>query len=251
MIQGIILAAGRGSRLGHLTENKPKSFNKSGNKRYIDIIIDNFINNKINKLNIVVGYKKNLFKNFPFKKVHNPKWNSSNIFYSLSRADKILKLDTCIISYADIIYDQEAIELLIKTKGDIVILNNTNWKKVWKLRFKNPLDDLETFKVSKKKNIKYLIDIGGRPKLISSIKGQFAGLFKITPRGWKMISKYIKVNKVDIMKLDITSFFSQLIKKNKKIIRVVDYKKSWFEIDTLSDYKNYKIYKRKIKRSKL
>ena len=36
MLQGIILAAGRGSRLGRLTENKPKSFNKTGNKRYID-----------------------------------------------------------------------------------------------------------------------------------------------------------------------------------------------------------------------
>ena len=42
--------------------------------------------------------------------------------------NKLLKLDTCIISYADIIYDNEAIKLLMKTKGDIVILNNTNWK---------------------------------------------------------------------------------------------------------------------------
>ena len=42
MLQGIILAAGRGSRLGRLTKNKPKSFNKSSNKRYIDIVIDNF-----------------------------------------------------------------------------------------------------------------------------------------------------------------------------------------------------------------
>ena len=40
MLQGIILAAGRGSRLGYLTEKKPKSFNKSGDKRYIDIIIN-------------------------------------------------------------------------------------------------------------------------------------------------------------------------------------------------------------------
>ena len=131
MLQGIILAAGRGSRLGHLTEYKPKSFNKSGNKRYIDIIIDNFNNNNINKLNIIVGYKKNLFKNFPYKKILNQQWKSSNIFYSLSRANKILKLNTCIVSYADIIYDKVINQLLIKTKGDIVVLNNANWKKVW------------------------------------------------------------------------------------------------------------------------
>ena len=51
-------------------------------------------------------------------------------------------------------------------------------EKSLKLRFKNPLDDLETFNFSKK-DIKYLTDIGGKPKSISSIKGQFAGLFKI------------------------------------------------------------------------
>ena len=68
MIKGIILAAGRGSRLGHLTKKKPKSFNKTNNKRYIDIVIDNFKENNIHDINIVVGYKKNLFKKFPQKK---------------------------------------------------------------------------------------------------------------------------------------------------------------------------------------
>ena len=87
MIKGIILAAGRGSRLGHLTKKKPKSFNKTNNKRYIDIVIDNFKENNINDINIVVGYKKNLFKKFPQKKILNNKWKSTNIFYSLSQKD--------------------------------------------------------------------------------------------------------------------------------------------------------------------
>ena len=245
MLQGIILAAGRGSRLGYLTEKKPKSFNKSGDKRYIDIIINNFIKNNINKINIVVGYKKHLFKNFPYKKIINKEWKSSNIFFSLNKANKVLQSNTCIISYADIIYDQEAISLLAKAKGDIVILNNVNWKKIWKLRFKNPLNDLENFDYFKSSNTRYLKKIGGKPQSLSNIKGQFAGLFKISPKGWKIISKFIKINKIDIIKLDITSFFSQFLKKNKKVISVVNYKKSWFEIDTLSDYKNYKIYKYK------
>ncbi len=126
MLQGIILAAGRGSRLGRLTESKPKSFNKTGDKRYIDIIIDNFKKNNIQKINIITGYKKNLFRKFPQKKILNQKWKSSNIFYSLSRASKILKINTCIISYSDIIYDHEALKILIEEKGDIVILNNIN-----------------------------------------------------------------------------------------------------------------------------
>ena len=47
MINGIILAAGRGSRLKRLTRDKPKSFNKFKNKSFLDLIIKNFENNKI------------------------------------------------------------------------------------------------------------------------------------------------------------------------------------------------------------
>ena len=42
-------------------------------------------------------------------------------------------------------------------------------------RFKNPLDDLETL-IIQKKNVKYLTGIGEKPKSMSLIKGQFAGL---------------------------------------------------------------------------
>ena len=39
MINGIILAAGRGSRLKNLTKYKPKSFNKFKNKYSIFILV--------------------------------------------------------------------------------------------------------------------------------------------------------------------------------------------------------------------
>ena len=58
-----------------------------------------------------------------------------------------------------------------------------------------------------------------------------------------MISEFNKLHNVNVKKLDITSFFSQFIKKNKKIIKVVDYSNSWFEIDTLNDFKNIKLIK--------
>ena len=58
-----------------------------------------------------------------------------------------------------------------------------------------------------------------------------------------MILEFIKLHNTNIKKIDITSFFSKFIKKNKKIIKVVDYDKSWYEIDTLNDFKKYKVYK--------
>ena len=71
----IILAAGRGSRMGSLTKKNPKSFVKIyKNKRLIDNIIENFeklgFNNKI----IITGYKSKQFNQFrKIKKIKNDK----------------------------------------------------------------------------------------------------------------------------------------------------------------------------------
>ena len=236
-MHGIILAAGRGSRLKKLTFSKPKTFNKFRGKRYIDIILNNFDQNNINKVNIVVGYKKNFFDEFRFKKILNDKWKNTSIFFSLYCARKILSKNTCLVSYSDIIYKKKALEILKKTRGDIVILNNKNLKKTWKKRFKKPLMDLETFNYSKKNNSKYLNNIGEKPKSLNTIQGQFAGIFKITPIGWKKILEFIKKENININKLDITSFFSKFVRKYKNMIKIVDYDQMWFEVDTIKDFK--------------
>ena len=88
----IILAAGRGSRMGNLTKNKPKSFVKiDKNKRLIDKVIENFENLGFKKITIITGYKNNQFKQFKkIDKIKNEKWKTTNIFGSLICADKIL-----------------------------------------------------------------------------------------------------------------------------------------------------------------
>ena len=61
----IILAAGRGSRMGNLTKNKPKSFVKIyKNKKLIDKVIENFENLGLSKTIIITGYKSDQFNQF-------------------------------------------------------------------------------------------------------------------------------------------------------------------------------------------
>ena len=235
MINGIILAAGRGSRLKRLTRDKPKSFNKFKNKSFLDLIIKNFENNKIKKLNIITGYKHYLFNKFKVKKFLNKDWNKTNIFFSLYKAKKILENHDCIISYSDIIYNKKAIKILKESKGEIVVLNNINWRSLWKTRFKNPLNDLETFKSKIYKKKKYLIDIGQKPKNFSQINGQFCGLFKITPSGWKKITKLISSSDINYKSLDITSLLSLITKEYSYLVKIEDYRDEWYEIDTLKD----------------
>ena len=68
-----------------------------------------------------------------------------------------------------------------------MILIGTNFKK----RFKNPLKDAETFNFDKKN---YLKAIGDKTNSLEKIKGQYMGLFKITPRGWKNKKTFNKIS---------------------------------------------------------
>jgi L-glutamine-phosphate cytidylyltransferase len=234
----IILAAGRGSRMGNLTKNKPKSFVKiDKKKRLIDKVIENFENLGFKKTTIITGYKSDHFKEFKkIKKIKNRKWKTTNIFGSLICANKLLTKNQCIISYADILYEKDAIEILNKSKikKGIIILSYMHWKKYWKERFNNPLSDLETFLTNGKNQ---LVEIGNRTNSYKDIKGQYMGVFKIDPNSWQKIKKHLFKNVKDLNKIDITALFQLIIKKKICDIYVLEYKKKWFEIDNIKDYK--------------
>ena len=230
---GIILAAGRGSRLKNLTKSNPKCLLKFKGKTLLEQIINNLKENNITEIYLVSGYKSKKILTKDVKKIHNKMWADSSIFNSLHLCSKILKKKKCIISYSDIYYDKNCIKALKKTKGNISILSNSGWKKLWRKRFNNPLKDLESFKI--KKN--YLYEIGDKVNKLKEIEGQFMGLFKIKPEGWNKILAHRKnYYNENTKKTDITNFFKSLIQEYKKSIYVkkVDYQ--WYEIDFYKDY---------------
>ena len=234
----IILAAGRGSRMGKLTNKLPKSFVKiSPKKRLIENIIENFRKFGFKSVYTITGYQSKKFKMLKhIKTIKNNNWNNTNIVGSLLCADKILSKHETLISYADIYYDKEALKLLtqVKKKNCIVLLSYKHWKKYWKKRFKNPLNDLETFKIDKNKR---LIEIGNRTNSYKNIHGQYMGLFKIDQLAWKKVKSLISKDKKKFMKTDITNLFKIVLRKKLFNIYVKEYKNKWFEIDNINDYK--------------
>lgn len=57
-MQAVICAAGRGSRVAHLTEKYPKALLPVGDKRVIEHILEALVVSGITKVVIIVGYKK-------------------------------------------------------------------------------------------------------------------------------------------------------------------------------------------------
>ena len=242
-MRGIILAAGRGKRLKKLTSNKPKCLLRlSSGETLFSENVKNFKKNNIKKIAVVVGYKKKMLPSNGFKKFNNTNWNNSNILKSLLCAKAWLEKYTCLISYSDIFYNYKALEILKKSKGSVNILYHEKWEKIWKKRFKNPFCDLETFKINRNNELE---EIGKKAFKKSDIEGQYIGLIKITPKGWRDISKTIKkLSKKDIKKMDMTNFLSFFIKKKKNKVNVSKYSGNWFEIDNSKDYKILRRYEK-------
>ena len=232
-MRAIILVAGRGTRLPKNLSKNPKSFLKIGKYTIIDKLIENFTFLGINKIALVTGYKKNKFNKFKLKTFHNEKWKKPNMVYSLNKANDWLSKDECIVSYGDILYEKKAIKNLIKEKHSLSILYDPFWKKLWTKRFVNPLSDAETFKISKKNKI---LEIGKKTSSYKDIQGQYMGLMKFQPKGWKQFKNCLKNDfKNKYSNLYLTDIFQKLIEK-KIFIKSSKYIGRWAEVDSKKDY---------------
>ena len=231
-MRAIILAAGRGSRLPKHLSLKPKVLLKVGSETILHKQIQNFQSIGIKNIALVTGYKADKFLKFKLKKFHNNKWMKTNMVYSLNKANQWLKNYTCIVSYGDIIYEKKALKNLLFSKNDIVISYDKNWKKLWKKRFKNPLEDAETFKISKKK----IKEIGKKTRNINEIQGQYMGLIKFKPQGWRKFKECLKKDfRGKFNSLYLTDIFQKLIQKKIQICGT-KYTGKWAEVDSEKDY---------------
>lgn len=67
----LVLAGGRGTRLGSLTKNCPKPLLKILNKKFLDYLLFDIARHGFKKIIIIAGYKGNLFKPYHKKKILN------------------------------------------------------------------------------------------------------------------------------------------------------------------------------------
>ncbi len=236
IMKGIILAAGRGSRMGDKTKDLPKGLTQLYGKSLIEHQVDKMKNAGIEEVGVVRGYRaeKICFEGLSY--FDNLRWSESNMVRSLCCADTWLTKDTCIVSYSDILYEARAVSLLMNCEEDIAITYNTNWLEIWSERFDNPLSDAETFEVSEQG---YITEIGGHADNIDQIKGQYMGLLKFSEKGWKQVGEYLAdLEEKAIDKLDMTSLLSGMLHKGIRIYGI-PYDGLWLEIDSESDLKLY------------
>jgi len=235
-VKAIILAAGRGRRMGQVTQEKPKCMTVFNGKPLIEWQLEALQASGVEDIAIVRGYRGQQLAEYTSIFFENRRWAKTNMVCSLMCATEWLERFTCIVTYSDIFYNATAVQVLRKCSAELSITYDPDWLALWLRRFDEPLDDAESFVLD---DLGYLKAIGQPAKSVEDIQGQYMGLIKFTPTGWSKVTKFLDgLSRQEIDRLDMTALLSSLI-YNGVTISAVPVVGPWGEVDSETDLRTY------------
>jgi len=233
--RALILAAGRGSRAGSVTANRPKCLLPLAGHPLLDWQLMALKKAGISEIRLVTGYLANRLAPYRLESFHNSHWNTSSIVSSLLVASHWLQESASLVAYSDIVYHPDWIELLKSAPGDITIAYDTMWRQLWEERFEHAEVDAESFR----EDDGVVSEIGQKVTSLDSIQGQYIGLIKLTPSGWSQILTCLSgISEQEVRGLDVTALLAHLIASGARV-RGVSIAGRWCEVDTVKDLMLY------------
>lgn len=234
----ILLAAGRGSRLGERTKDRPKCMCELGGRTLLSRCLESLEQAGIQRENIgiVTGYRSEMFDVPGVVFFHNAQWEQTNMFCSLLEAKEWLEQEPCIVCYSDIVFSPHAIQALMRSTAPLSLTYYTGFWSLWCIRMENPLSDLETFKMDEQGN---LTEIGKKPQNRDDIQGQYMGLIQFTPESWAWVNETIRHPlPKPVAKLDMTTLLQGMLDRGYSI-QTIATDELWLECDTQQDLEAY------------
>lgn len=249
----IILAAGQGTRLRPLTDDRPKCMVEVNGKSLIDRQLSVMLSCGIREedITIVAGYRSDVLKkHFEKRAIHfivNDAYESTNMVCSLMCAENLMKSEEdIIISYGDIIYETRVFRKILDARDEISVIVDDGWYEYWSGRCENPLDDAETLMFD---NESFLTEIGQKTADLSKVQSQYIGLMRFKGNGLKAVLDIsVEAKKRseagiplwrterNYSKMYMTDLLQGLIDEEHKL-RAVHIRRGWFEIDDAEDLK--------------
>lgn len=237
-MKAIILVAGQGTRLRPYTEQCPKALVELFGKPILAHQINALKQQGIDDISLVTGYQADQLQSYGHC-YHNPLFEQTNMVYSLFQALDVLESgEDIIVSYGDIVCDQEVVEALVKAPHDISVVADKGWRDYWQRRMPNPLADAESFKLKADGSIR---ELGKKAQSYADIQAQYIGLFKLSANILpSVIAFYQSMDRAadydgqGFDQMYMTSFLQALIDSGQRLSPVF-VQRGWVEIDTTED----------------
>ena len=168
----IVLAAGTGSRLAPLTDDRPKCLVELGGKPLLQWTLDAAAATGIDEVVVIGGYRADQLRRFDVTLVVNEDFATTNMVHTLFLAREHFG-DGFVMSYGDIVYAPDVLRRVAAVPSGVHVVVDRQWRSYWERRFDDPLQDAETLRFGADGAI---FEIGSKPQSYAQIEAQYIGL---------------------------------------------------------------------------
>ncbi len=242
-MKAIILAAGQGTRLKKYTENLPKGMLSFMGKTIIERQIEMYRKCGIENIIVVRGFAADKIAYKGVQYYENEDYANTNMVESLMAAKSEFD-DDIILSYSDILFENQMLGTMMKSSADFAVAVDDNWKEYWKKRYGRIDFDTESLSINKDGSI---VELGLENPKIEDIDARYVGLLKFSKEGLKYIEKIMENAYIDfgdkpwqqsgktVRKAYMTDLLNAVIESGNTV-KTVHFCNGWIEFDTNEDY---------------
>lgn len=233
-MKALILAAGKGSRIQHVSQGLPKSMLPLGDETLISHSLNLLKKKGIKEIVVVTGYKRQqLMKHISgvwgddVDYIFNPHYSTTNVLYSFWLGLKKIEDKDFIFLHADTVFSEDILEKVMLTKMDqsglLIAID------------KHKCDD-EAMKVSLN-NRGFVVNITKEMSL-DECSGEFIGLAKISKRICSQLNESAeKVLEEGLFQSYFEYCIQRLINEKELPVQSCDITGlAWREVDFEEDY---------------
>jgi L-glutamine-phosphate cytidylyltransferase len=187
-MKAIVIAAGRGKRLGVHTEEVPKCMVQVGDRPMLAWQWQAMKSAGVEELVLIRGYKGDVLERFvtdlgiPARYVDNREWETNNILLSLACARHELD-GPLLFTYSDIIYTPDVAQAVVAAPGPIALVVDKDFRLIYEGRTEHPLEEGEVSDLAPDGRI---ARVGKRALPAADAIGEFIGLGKVDADGARL-----------------------------------------------------------------
>jgi L-glutamine-phosphate cytidylyltransferase len=238
-MKAIILAAGQGTRLAPLTDDRPKCLVELAGRPLLDHQVAVLQKAGIDAIHVIAGYRAERIVHPAITRHLNPDYAVTNMVATLFSARHLLQgPDDVIISYGDIVYEHRVLAALMACPAELCLAADRQWRRYWQARMDDPLADAETFRLD---GDGHVIELGRKPRSEGDIQAQYMGLIKVRAdrlaaftAAWDDLDRSRTYDGRDVPNMFMTSFLQHLIDTGWPV-RAVLIDNGWLEVDAPED----------------
>lgn len=239
----IILAAGQGTRLRPITDDRPKCLVEVAGRPLLDWQLDAARRVGIDDIVVVGGYLADRLAGREITLLNNPHFATTNMVQTLWCARDWFS-DGFVMAYGDIVYDADVLRRAAAAAGPIGVVVDREWRQYWESRFSDVLADAESLSIGPDGLIR---SVGQKESSLDHIEAQYIGMVSFRGAGVAALREsYERAADADraglppyggtrrLDQLFMTDLLQGLIDEGTPL-HPIEVAGGWLEIDSTSD----------------